>query len=729
MANNEPDKTIFEESRSRFLIGLTNSEKNDFKFTTLQGVHDAIDKIQDEHGSQRKMRNMTRIRGFIEAMEQYGTVIEVFLNVSDFIAFIWGPVKFLLLVAKTWAESLDTLLDAYEQLGEAIPLLCQYESLFTNNKHMRRLLGCIYADILEFHRRALVIFKRKAWKQLFHSTWKDFNAHFRRLLDSLRNNAALIGQQATLVEIKENQRARKEQEKHILDTERGELQRQALSVISKLSPADYELDYDNASVNWMKGQSFGLWLLENTKVKAWLDPTDANANLLWLKGIPGAGKTILTSRLIAVMREMDRHDVVFFYCKDEDKLRNSLAAILKGLISQLLTINPGVLSYLYDECAKSREVTIESLTALKLLITIAVDCGEPLWLIVDGLDECEQKETRKILTWMLPLLKSGDGPSNLRLLIVSRDEGDIGARLSKAPGITLHNLEAHSNEIRVYTSRKLMKIQKKFQLSKEEAKELGDRINSGAKGMFLFARLMLKHLKCQTSLTELRAEVNPSQFPDGLDQVYERIEDTTFPAPNTLVSPEPTESTAQDSTDDDFEDTSRPNTVKDISNKLGELDLSTVPTQFKTIGDDWFAISNPTIEQSVAVELLHTFSEDGAICSANFCHDATMVALSSNEVVNIFDVTSGTHLCCLSLEPPATGENTKNYIRSVAFGPDATGLIALIAAGSEDRLLRVWNFNSKMLIHTLAGHDNVIYSIGFANSGLIIASASSDETQ
>lgn len=307
----------------------------------------------------------------------------------------------------------------------------------------------------------------------------------------------MIDRQATLIEIETNQLARRAQEKHILEAERGELQRQALSVISKLSPADFELDHDNASVNWMRGQSFGLWLLENTKVKAWLDPTDANANLLWLKGIPGAGmlvsyhvktilkklgKTILTSRLIAVMREMDRHNVVFFYCKDEDKLRNSLAAILKGFISQLLTINSGVLSYLYDECAKSREVTIESLPALKSLITIAVDCGEPLWLIVDGLDECEQKERRKVLNWMLPLLKSEDRPSNLRLLKVSRDEGDIGARLSKAPWITLHDLAAHSNEIRVYTSRKLMKIQKKFQLSKEEAKELSDRINSGAKG-------------------------------------------------------------------------------------------------------------------------------------------------------------------------------------------------------------------------------------------------------
>lgn len=37
--------------------------------------------------------------------------------------------------------------------------------------------------------------------------------------------------------------------------------------------------------------------------------------------------------------------------------------------------------------------------------------------------------------------------------------------------------------------------------------------------MFLFARLILRHLKGQTSLLRLRTEVNPSQFPDGLNQV------------------------------------------------------------------------------------------------------------------------------------------------------------------------------------------------------------------
>jgi len=57
--------------------------------------------------------------------------------------------------------SLDTLLNAYEQIGEPIPQLLQYDKLFKQNPAMQLILGYIYKDILEFHRRALVVFKRR----------------------------------------------------------------------------------------------------------------------------------------------------------------------------------------------------------------------------------------------------------------------------------------------------------------------------------------------------------------------------------------------------------------------------------------------------------------------------------------------------------------------------------------------------------------------------------------
>ena|SRR6266536_6115727 len=74
---------------TRFTDCLTEEQENDFKFSTLEDLQAAIFAIQKKQASEKRMRNLTRLRSFLEAMEQYGTIIEVFLNTSQFIAFIW----------------------------------------------------------------------------------------------------------------------------------------------------------------------------------------------------------------------------------------------------------------------------------------------------------------------------------------------------------------------------------------------------------------------------------------------------------------------------------------------------------------------------------------------------------------------------------------------------------------------------------------------------------------
>ena len=45
--------------------------------------------------------NLARIKSCLEAMHQFGKVIEIFVNVSDAVAFFWGPMKFILLVSRS----------------------------------------------------------------------------------------------------------------------------------------------------------------------------------------------------------------------------------------------------------------------------------------------------------------------------------------------------------------------------------------------------------------------------------------------------------------------------------------------------------------------------------------------------------------------------------------------------------------------------------------------------
>jgi hypothetical protein len=92
-------KDGFEAILLRFKNHLTPKELTSFQFSTLEDVQSVIARIQDEQGNQKSMMDFSRIQSFLEAMGQFGEVIEVFLNASELVGFVWGPVKFVLQVS------------------------------------------------------------------------------------------------------------------------------------------------------------------------------------------------------------------------------------------------------------------------------------------------------------------------------------------------------------------------------------------------------------------------------------------------------------------------------------------------------------------------------------------------------------------------------------------------------------------------------------------------------
>ena len=67
----------------------------------------------------------------------------------------------------------------------------------------------------------------------------------------------------------------------------------------------------------------------------------------------------------------------------------------------------------------------------------------------------------------------------------------------------------------------------------------------------------------------------------------------------------------------------------------------------------------------------------------------------------------------------ATLEGHTSLVSSVAFNPNGT----ILASGSYDSTIKLWNVKSKKEIATLQGHTSV-YSVAFNPSGTILASGS-----
>jgi hypothetical protein len=80
---------VFETALKEFKAGLTQEEKDDFKATDLGTLKQELSKMQKDQENRRSMMYMRRLEPFLTAMENYGKVIEVFLNTSDILAFVW----------------------------------------------------------------------------------------------------------------------------------------------------------------------------------------------------------------------------------------------------------------------------------------------------------------------------------------------------------------------------------------------------------------------------------------------------------------------------------------------------------------------------------------------------------------------------------------------------------------------------------------------------------------
>ncbi|KAE8449591.1 hypothetical protein EG329_007921 [Mollisiaceae sp. DMI_Dod_QoI] len=450
-------------------------------------------------------------------MAQYEKIIEVFLNTSAILCFVWGPMKFCLQVASTWAVSFDDLLDAYEQLAENIPLFGDYQAIFGSNVQMHSILAVVYEDILEFHQIALRFFKRPAWKQLFQAAWNDFRNKFQHILNDLSRHKSLVESRANIVQIKEAQDLRAEVRNTFAALEEDQRKKRHLQVIGWLSAPNEIQDQEAATRVRCENPSSGQWLLQDSKIKTWMDKNNSLVPSLWMNGMPGAGKTILASVVVEACQKIASTTTVYFYCSYQDEQRKTFLSVAREFLAQLLIHNESLLPYLHEQCLGSGQASLVSSQLCEEILKTCFKTMGTVYIIIDGIDECEYPERKTILSFATSLIENSDTPGKLRSLFVSQDENDIRRLLR---GCTVLRLtESHNrSDIETYATQKSQEIQQKFELLDETKHFIIESVVEGSEGMFLFAKLVLTNLMAQVNVEDLRKELQPGTFPKGFEQ-------------------------------------------------------------------------------------------------------------------------------------------------------------------------------------------------------------------
>jgi len=267
------------------------------------------------------------------------------------------------------------------------------------------------------------------------------------------------------------------------------------------------------------------WVLDHPSFKQWR--SDPRSRLLWVKGDPGKGKTMLLCGATEELGKSSSENLSFFFCQGTNSNLNNATAVLRGLLYLLVSQQPSLALHLrkrYDQAGRSLfEDTNAWFAVSKIFTSVILDPDlRKTCLVVDALDECTAD-----LPKLLDLIIHTSSSSNrIKWLLSSRNELHIEQRLKSIDAQARLSLELKQNAeqvaraVEVYIDEKLSYVD-----SLEDAtlrSQVREVLRQKADGTFLWVALVVQELEKPESWNPLEVV---EEAPVGLHQLYDRMVD------------------------------------------------------------------------------------------------------------------------------------------------------------------------------------------------------------
>ena len=104
--------------------------------------------------------------------------------------------------------------------------------------------------------------------------------------------------------------------------------------------------------------------------------------------------------------------------------------------------------------------------------------------------------------------------------------------------------------------------------------------------------------------------------------------------------------------------------------------------------------------------------------------DGTQLAVASSMGTWLYDAHSGEVLNLLARHTGTNPDADRLTVYSVAYSPDGS----MLASGSHDQVICLWDVETGELQNTLTGHTHRVLSVVYSPDGTTLASASWDNT-
>ncbi|RKL31593.1 Vegetative incompatibility protein HET-E-1 [Fusarium proliferatum] len=264
------------------------------------------------------------------------------------------------------------------------------------------------------------------------------------------------------------------------------------------------------------------WILYNDNFLQWRD--DPEQHLLWVRGDPGKGKTMLLAGLITELEKASHDSVFYFFCQAAQPLLRNASYVLRGLIWSIVCKRPALKSYVrkeYDLADSSVFTNHNAWYALSGILTSILEdeISADFIVIIDALDECTEGREK-----LIGYISQCSVSCKAKWVISSRNWPDIESQLDATKSqVRLHlelNHASISNAVLKFVDRKVTQLNSTY--NEPTRAHIRKHLLDNANDTFLWVALVCQELE-KPGVKHYHSSSILRRFPAGLNELYERM--------------------------------------------------------------------------------------------------------------------------------------------------------------------------------------------------------------
>ncbi|CAG9983333.1 unnamed protein product [Clonostachys byssicola] len=388
-------------------------------------------------------------------------------------------------------------------ITESLPRLELYKEL-QSDESLQIALFHIFTDIVEFCALTYKYFKRGTLVRIGKLILTPLKTEFERICKRLKWHTKNAHDTAVAVELLRAADFRTKMQAQNTENMRSRCD-------AWLNPANMLGVHQARSRTRVAGTCE--WLLSSQAYSNWLGSQSglAEDRLLGILGKGGCGKSILSSYIVDKTQE-EHGTTLYFSFSGADAPRQTLRSLVRSLVSQLIHKLEYMGGYeLVHELTMQEGYSTDDLwTLLHKILALGTD---PLFLVVDGVDECSEP-AEQLIEHALNVLNA---IQSCKIVLLGR--AHVSELRSHSSNIIEMDSTVIKSDLQSFITIQLSSNTRLYSLGIQDS--ISQTLLARSDGMFLWVKLMIDDLSRASSVSEVTQKLEC--LPRGLHAAYQQI--------------------------------------------------------------------------------------------------------------------------------------------------------------------------------------------------------------